>query len=108
MILRGPAVPRYDLVSDAYPRESEMHFFIIQGQSCKYLVLVLMVYITNSKYTTTSMEGDQNGLYTARYCLKGCHRAVRTVPVTKNREKIGLQALQLRKMRKKIININKA
>ena len=36
--------------------------------------------------------GDQNGLYTARYCLKGCHRAVRTVSGTQNREKASLQA----------------
>ena len=26
-----------------------------------------------------TIQGDQNGLYTARYGLKGCHRAVRTV-----------------------------
>jgi hypothetical protein len=36
--------------------------------------------------------GVQNGFYTARYGLKGCHRAVRTVPATQNREKAALQA----------------
>ncbi len=32
------------------------------------------------------------GFYTARYGLKGCHRAVRTVPATQNLEKAALQA----------------
>jgi len=35
----------------------------------------------------------QNGFYTTRYGLKGCHRAVRTVPDTQNREKAAPQAL---------------
>ena len=33
------------------------------------------------------MWDDQNGFYTARYGLKGCHRAVRTAPDTQKREK---------------------
>jgi hypothetical protein len=37
-------------------------------------------------------KGVQNGFYTARYGLKGCHRAVRTVPATQNREKAAPQA----------------
>ncbi len=36
-------------------------------------------------------KGVQNDFYTARNGLKGCHRAVRTVPVTQNREKNSLQ-----------------
>jgi hypothetical protein len=35
----------------------------------------------------TIKKGVQNGFYTARYDLKGCHRAVRTVPATQKREK---------------------
>jgi hypothetical protein len=37
-------------------------------------------------------KGVQNGFYTARYGLKGCHRAVRSVPATQNREKAASQA----------------
>jgi len=37
-------------------------------------------------------KGVQNDFYTARYGLKGCHRAVRIVPATKNREKAAPQA----------------
>jgi len=37
-------------------------------------------------------KGVQNGFYTARYGLQGCHRAVRTVPADQNREKAAPQA----------------
>ena len=37
-------------------------------------------------------KGVQNGFYAARYGLKGCYRAVRTVSATKNREKTAPQA----------------
>jgi hypothetical protein len=37
-------------------------------------------------------KGVQNGFYSARCGLKGCHRAVRTVPATQNREKTATQA----------------
>jgi hypothetical protein len=40
----------------------------------------------------TKKKGVQNGFYTARYGLKGCHRAVRTVPATQNRKKASPQA----------------
>ena len=39
-----------------------------------------------------SKKGVQNGFYTARYGLKGCHWAVRAVPATQNREKAVPQA----------------
>ena len=62
--------------------------------------MYLKLFITS--YTAQQHDiGDQNGLYTARYGLKGCHRAVRTVPATQNREKAVLQARPNVKKRQK-------
>ncbi len=42
-------------------------------------------------YLSRSEECVQDGRYTARYCLKGCHRAVITGPTIQSRGKAGLQ-----------------
>jgi hypothetical protein len=49
--------------------------------------------IMTCKIDNRSQYERQNGFYTARYGLKGCHRAVRTGAATKAVKRTGLEAL---------------
>ena len=65
----------------------------------------IIAFIANMEINTRK-KGVQNGFYTARYGLKGCHRAVRTVPATQNREKAAPQARSKSKGHKNSKNLS--